>query len=87
MVMKPLSLKLGLTSSLHPQMRPLRRRFEITVRSFVMSLPDLFSLQKRYKTLSDTQTERDNLLFMNMIDLLFSFLLSIVGSRRKFFFR
>ncbi len=42
---------------------------------------------EHYKTLYGTQTGRDNLLFMNMIDLLFLFLLSLVRSRRIFFLR
>ncbi len=34
-----------------------------------------------------TQTERDNLLFTSMIDLLFSLLLSMIGSKKISFFR
>ncbi len=41
---------------------------------------------KQYKTLNGTQTG-DDLLFTSMIDLLFLFLLYIVGSRRIFFLR
>ncbi len=52
--------------------------------SVTMSLPSLLSQQKHYETLHGTQTGRDDLLFTSMIDPLFSFLLSMVGSRRTF---
>ncbi len=46
-----------------------------------MSLPGLLSQQKRYETLKDTQTRRDNLLFTSMIDPLFFF--SIFGLEQE----
>ncbi len=53
--------------------------------SVTMSLPDPLTQQKHYETLYGTQSGRDDLLFTNMINPLFSFLLSVVGSRRFFF--
>ncbi len=48
-------------------------RLEITILSFTMLLPDPLSQQKHYEILYSTQTGRDNLLFTNLIDSLFSF--------------
>ncbi len=67
-------------------MRPSAKRFEITILSFAMPLPGQLSQGKYYEMLYDTQTRRDNLLFMSSIDLLFSFSRSMIGSRRIFFF-
>ncbi len=68
-------------------MKQTARRLEITILSFKMPLPGQHCQQKRYKTLCSTQTGRDDFLFMSMICPLFSFLLSIVGSRTMFYFR
>ncbi len=65
-------------------MRPSVRRLKIPVLSFAMPLPGLLSQCKHHKTLYGTLTGRDNLLLMSMIEPLFSFLLSMVGSRRIF---
>ncbi len=69
-----------LTSYVQQQMRPSARRLEITILCVTMPLPGLLSQRKRYETLYD------DLSFMSMIDLFFSFLLSMTRSRRIFFF-
>ncbi len=74
-------------SYLHLQMRPSVRRSEITILSFTKPLPGPLSQWKHYETLYCTQTGGDDLLFTSMIDLLLSLSLSIVRSRRIFFFR
>ncbi len=79
-----------LTSYPHQQMRPSASRFEITVLSVKMPLPSPLHQWKRYKTLHSTQTGRDDLLFTSMISsslFLFLFLLSMFGSKKRFFFR
>ncbi len=67
-------------------MRLFARRLEMIILSFTMPLPNLLSQQKQCKTFYDTQTGRDYLLFMSMIDPLLSVSLSMVGSKGIFFF-
>ncbi len=66
---------------------PSMRRLEFTLLSFTMPLPGPLIQRKRYETLYVAQTGREDFLFMSVIDLPFSFLLSMVGSRRLFLFR
>ncbi len=58
---------------LHQQMRPSATSSEITILSFTKSLPGLLSQWKCFKTFYDTKTGGDDLLFMSIIDPLFSF--------------
>ncbi len=67
-------------------MRQSTRRSEITVLSFSVSFLGPLSQWKRYETLNGTHTRKDDLLFTSMIDPLFSYLLSMVGSRRIYLF-
>ncbi len=48
-------------------------RLDITVLSFMMSLPGPLSQRKRYERLYGTQTRKDNSLFTSSIEPLFSF--------------
>ncbi len=53
----------------------------------MMPLPGVLSQQRPYEMFNATQTAKDDLLFMSMMDPLFLFLLSVAGSRRIFFLR
>ncbi len=66
--------------------RPSARRLEITLLSLTTPLPGPLSQQRRYETFHCTQTRGDDLLFMSMIDLLFSFFHSMVGSRKILYY-
>ncbi len=76
-----------LWACLHLTYRVSKRRLEITILSFAMPLNGQLSQWKHYETLHGTRIRRDDLLFMSIIDPMFSFLLSIIGSRRILFFK
>ncbi len=48
-------------------MRPLSRRLEVNILSFMMPLPGQFSQRKHYVMHYGTQTRKDDLLFTSMI--------------------